>query len=287
MNVLIGTPTYADKLTPETAASVAALRFDGDWEWRVIDHNPFPAPDGRNVVASYQYLRNVVLAGAWDALLTVEHDMVLPVDALEKLAALDVPVAYGVYLFRHGAKVLSAWEYSGDRNLGESLSLQTRNQTKVKLGEPMRVSGCGFGCTLIRRNVVERFPFHDGVDEGQSPDIPFSKDCLSHNVEQWAHFGVLCGHVEGEQILWPFAGQLGPTMKVLARQNVTVSINRQSVRLETGNEYDLPLMLAGELERAGYVTGSPYAHAQETGGAATQPKKRSKPAKQPALAHGD
>jgi hypothetical protein len=275
MNVLIGTPTYADKLAPETVQAVGALGA----EWKVIDHNPFPAPDIRNVVAAYQHIREIVLAGDYDALLTVEHDMVPPPDALEKLWALNVPVAYGVYLLRHGTKVLSAWEYNGDRTLGESLSLHPRRLPDVKAGEPMRVSGVGFGCTLIRREVLERFPFHDGGDEGQSPDVPFSKDCLSHNMEQWAHFGVLCGHKESGQILWPFAGQLGPTMKVVARQSVTVSINRKSTRLTEGGEYDLPDELANDLMRAGYVTGSADTNAQAPGGAGTQPKKRSKPPK--------
>jgi hypothetical protein len=278
MNVLIGTPTYADKLRPETVTAVRAMNGAGQWE--VIDHNPYPAPDLRNVVASYQHLRDVFLAGNWDALLTVEHDMVPPVDALDKLVALDVPVAYGVYLLRHGTKMLNAWEYNGTRALGESLSLHPRRMPDITTGKPIRVSGVGFGCTLIRRDIVERFPFHDGAATGATaPDVPFARDCISHNVEQWAHFGVLCGHVEDGQILWPSVSGLGQTMKVVAAQNVTVSVNRQSVRLEVGNEYDLPVDLASELERAGYVTGSPDAHAQASEGAGTKPQKRSKPAK--------
>lgn len=263
MRVLVATPTYGDGPRVETGRSIEAQTLRGNLEWLVVRENPYPAPDVRNVVAAYQKIREIFLAGSWDALLTVEHDMVLPGFALERLWELQKPVAYGVYMLRHGAKVLNAWEYVGDRNVGESLTLALYNHRGHRLlgrnapgfmGQPVRVSGVGFGCTLMRREVVERFPFHDGAATGSTaPDLPFAQDCLRAGVEQWAHFGVLCGHWEDGRVLWPFEEDMQPIRKVIAQQNVTVSVNRQSVAMTAGQEYEIPEILAGELARAGYV----------------------------------
>lgn len=284
MRVLIATPTYGGGPCPETCASVAALDGAG-WEWRQYRANAYPAPDKRNVLAQYQAIRDDFLGGTWDALLTVEHDMVLPADTLAKLPAANAPVVYGVYLLRHGSLVLNAWEYNGDRNLGESLTLRRRS---VSPGAVVRVSGVGFGCTLMRRDVVERLPFHDGGDEGQSPDIPFARDCLRAGVTQMAHFGVLCGHVDGDpvspthgRVLWPFEDDRMAERKVTAAQTVTVNVGGASLRLEAGQEYTIPADVAAELARAGYVRvldapGSDHTDVQAAADAGAQPRKPAK-----------
>lgn len=253
-SVLIVTPTYSDAMSQETRDSVGALRFDGRREWAILTENPFPPPDIRNVVAQYQHARTLFLAGDYDALLTVEHDMIPPPDGLKQLWSLDVPVAYGVYLLRHGTKVLNALEYIGDRALGDSLSLRRAKLRAARASGAVRVSGIGFGFTLMRRAVVERFPFHDGRQTGSTaPDLPFARDCVQNGVEQWAHFGVPCGHYSDGRILWPLGGETGNMQNVIALQGVVISVNRQTMRLVTGGEYTLPGDDAAELARAGYV----------------------------------
>ena len=46
--------------------------------------------------------RSMALAGGFDALLLVENDMILPPDALLKMAAVDADVVCGLYVNRHG-----------------------------------------------------------------------------------------------------------------------------------------------------------------------------------------
>lgn len=255
MNVLIATPTYGRLLRPKTRAAIEAQQFAGTSEWRVYRHNPYPAPSMRNVLAQYQDIRDVFLAGPWDALLTVEHDMIPPVNALQMLWDADKPVVYGVYLLRHGVKVLNAYEYIGNGAMGESWSLRRDKQTYTGLA---RVSGVGFGCTLIRRNVIEAIPFRAGNAESEAwtPDVPFAMDCVRAGIEQWAHFDVLCGHWEDGAIIMPFVDDSTALRTVIMRQTMNVSVAGSSVKLQQGKSYKLPADVGLDLIRAGYAHGT-------------------------------
>lgn len=251
MKVLAFTPTYGDALRPETAASIVGQRWVGEVVWVVGRYNPHPSPDLRNVFEQYRQGREVALAGGYDALWTVEHDMVLPPDALQKLWDVNAPVAYGVYMLRHGSNVLNAWEHAAGRNLGMSLSLYPERLEQAKRRGIVEVSGVGFGCTLIRRAVLESIPFRPD-DKAKAPDIPFATDCLRAGIRQVAHFGVACGHVHEGKVL-TMSDDSGRMVEAVALQDVTINVRGQTVRLVQGVSYAMPADEAGELVRAGYV----------------------------------
>ncbi len=262
--LLVFTPTYGDALRPETVASVNAQQFDGSLTHEISYHNPYPIGDMRNVTAQYQRARDLLLAGDYDALLTVEHDMVLPPDAAQRLWDTDAPVVYGVYMLRHGSNVLNLWRYTGGRNLGMSLSLYPDELRRARRAKTWRVSGVGFGCTLIRREVLERIPFRQDPS-GNAPDIPFALDCLQRGVVAVGRFDVACGHIEGGKVLKPYVNG-GIVARAYALQDVTVNVEGESRRLVKDRYYTLPLPVAGELARAGYVrlTNMPDPASRET-----------------------
>ena len=257
-NVLIFCPTYEelgrDMVRPDTLDSIKALKWDGKSTFVLSKVNPYS--DGKlNILHQYQHARNLLLAGDYDALFTVEHDMIIPPDALMKLWAADAPVAYGVYLLRHGSYVLNAWRLEGTRYVGQTYTMLPKQLKKdLEHGEIRAVSGVGFGCTLIRRAVLERFEIHPAENNGHPvPDVPLAVDCVRAGIKQVAHFGVVCGHIEpGGNILWP-GDEAGHMTKVLALQSVNAPVNEVVTRLVEGKEYDLPEYDAEELARAGYV----------------------------------
>jgi hypothetical protein len=56
-----------------------------------------PINDGRlDILERYNRTRDIFLQGDWEALLTVESDMVLPPDAVTRLLDCDADVAYGL-----------------------------------------------------------------------------------------------------------------------------------------------------------------------------------------------
>lgn len=252
MRLLVYTPTTEDGPAAACGLSIRGQQYSGKWKWVVDADDPFPIPDHRNVLAKYRRAQAMALAGGYDALVTVEHDMVLPVDALARLAGVAAGVVFGVYVLRHGSNVVNAWRYEGDRNLGMSLSLYPHELRRLReQGVAVRVSGVGWGCTLIRREVLAAAPLDDGGGECPAGDLPFAQWCLRAGVRMMAHFGVCCGHVEEGRVLE--VGESIELVKCEGLQRVNVAIDGASVALVAGGLYALPAGDVAELERAGYV----------------------------------
>lgn len=263
--VMVFTPTWIQAnglmaIRPETRASVKGQQLDeervSELVWEIGLHNPYPGENHRNVLAQYVRGRQTFLESNCDALLTFEHDMTMPARAVQALwQALEggAGVAYAPYLLRHGSWVLNTWEYIGDHALGESLSLYPETLASAREAGVVRVCGCGFGCTMMRREVVERFPFRDGGGNQFSPDIPFAYDALYAGVVSVGVMDVACDHFDGGLRLKPFGGATSDTIEVEAMQAVWVLDGRQSRKLEVGERYQLGRTLASDLLRAGYV----------------------------------
>jgi hypothetical protein len=251
VKVLVFTGTFGDGPHPETIASVQALEFEGQFRHEVSFHNPWPGYDLRNVTAQMNRGRTLALDGGYDAMLAVEHDMRIPPEALQALWDTGAPVAYGVYVFRQAPTIINACERypQGSINMGESLSLRSTRAAKRR-PRVVEISGVGFGCTLIRREVLERIEFRDS--EGGGCDIPFAQDCLKAGIKQVADMSVLCGHWDGQRWLEPFMASRRVLVRAL--QDVTVRSGIESVRLIAGGKYELVEDDAREHARAGYVT---------------------------------
>lgn len=259
MNVLIFTPTWKEAdgslaIHPECMESIRANRksFSGMTDWVIGLENPYPYPDARNVVAQYQRAQAEFLAGAWDALLTVEHDNVLPdAGSLQRMVDTEGDVVYAPYMLRHNAWVISTWQYCGDRNLGMSLTHYPDELERYRKAGVGRVSGVGHGCTLFRRNVLEAIPFRSDMGGTQSPDVPFAEDALRAGFVSMGRFDVPVAHWDnGERLeVW----WVKPAMKYRAVETVNAMVDGVFMRLVAGESYDLTHQQAADLTRAGYV----------------------------------
>lgn len=252
-NVLVFTPTYSDLLRSETIQSVAGQDFAGTFTHEISRHNP-TVDAGLNVWAQYRRGRDLTLDSGYDAMLTVEHDMWLPPDALQRLYETDAPVVYGVYLFRHKTYMINAYRYENDRNIGMSLMQYPQELGLAREAKAWKVSGVAFGCTLIRRQVLEEYAF-DVNPRHRYPDMDFAKWCVRNNVLQMARLDVECMHYCPEDDRWLEIGrhELGQLVTVKALQNVKARVVDRIVRLEAGNEYELPVGSVHDLQRAGFV----------------------------------
>jgi hypothetical protein len=157
------------------------------------------------VTAKYQHAQRLFLAGDYDAMLTVEYDNIVPVDALQKLSRVDADVAYGLYCARHNSRWLAfikIWDSSG---ITYSLDEAT---TKAAWGKVIDSVGVGFGCTLIHRHVLEAIPFRRVAGHPCCNDWFFALDCIAAGYRQKHDTSVLVGHVRNDAprvVIWPIA----------------------------------------------------------------------------------
>lgn len=208
--VQIFTPVY--RLEPETVAAVLAMQWDGPLSWVFQRDNPASGDDYMaghvNILHQYQQGRQRFLNGNDDALLVIESDIIPPPDTLQKLAALDTDVAYGVYRFRKSAIINIFERYPGQpKNEGESLTLHPLKLKAAREAGVTVCSGAGLGVALIKRHVLEAFPFRTVEGDGGHCDTYFNRDVLQNGYTQMADMSVLCGHKDTDgSIIWPFTG---------------------------------------------------------------------------------
>lgn len=200
MRVLIFTPL--SRRHPPALESIAAIEWDGpvDWLWLSAGDEP-GAHRYDNVTRKYQAARLFALEHNYDAMLTVEDDIIVPPTALKSLVALGAAVAYGLTVWRHPPHRWSAvLELGPDHHV--SLD-QFPNHAAKSWGTALEVAGCGLFCTLIRREVLEQLDFHR---EGEPCcDWDFALDLARLGIRQVANLSVVCGHIleDGQRAAWP------------------------------------------------------------------------------------
>src|SRR5205823_5587208 len=103
--------------------------------------------DGRDVICDkYNAARDRMLSGDYDAMLTVESDMIIPEDALQKLWDTGADVAYAPYVFRRLPWHWSAYSVLLDDKLAGYPLSNVPERAKLDWGSVVDVDGIGLGC---------------------------------------------------------------------------------------------------------------------------------------------
>lgn len=204
MKVLLGVPQYPTEphIYPATQASIDALEAAWDGHLDIgyyVDDDP-KLSMRENLVAKHNAMRQMVLSHDHDALLMVEADMIIPPDALTKLAALEADVAYSLYCSRHSGMWLCF------PTVGDKAAALNANpaQAKALWGQVITSEGAGFGCTLIRRRVLEAIEFRVDKRRKQHDDWLFALDAKAAGFTSKHDLSVVCGHIiHAGGVMWP------------------------------------------------------------------------------------
>lgn len=221
-NVLCVTPH--NRLEPDTLQAIFTQTYAGSIDHHLTRHNPELVP-GMNIVAAYQRLRALFLAGPYTDLWIVENDIIPPPDALEKLLAVEADMVYGVYCFRRGTPVVNVMRHDTTDPLTNEAGYW---RAAFEAGRVVECAGLGFGCTLIRRPVLERFEMRTRIGGGDT-DTELARDVKAAGLVQRAHLGVVCGHIRpNHETLWPtakppFYRKVGVAVPQLVRVRAVVS----------------------------------------------------------------
>jgi hypothetical protein len=145
--------------------------------------------------------RNMALEGKYEALFSLDDDMLIPPMALHDLLAVGADVAYGLAVWRNAPH---QWTAVLSLKWGDIDTLDLHPDSARRLwGVPLETMGCGFHCTLIRRPVLEEIAFYR--DGPGAADWGLAFDAREKGFTQVTHTGVVCGHCEPitDEIYWP------------------------------------------------------------------------------------
>jgi hypothetical protein len=270
MKILLYCPTYTKDdgelaLHPETQESINNLIIPEDvtLDIEIDAYNPLPITgisktDHENTLLKYRKARQKVLSEGYDALLTIEHDMIIPEDALVKMLNTDAVVVYGLYLFRHINPILNALRAVKAQWADMSLSFFPEIVEKAANQGWIECSGAGYGCTLIHRQALERLDFHRTENGHPCSDMPFATDCLREGFKQICRFDVLCGHIKPDgEVLWPsLKGEdyMNENIKIYVFRSFNANIDGRTQHFEEGEESEIPKKYADDFIRAGFIT---------------------------------
>jgi len=269
VKILLFCPTY--KLASgelavhkETLESIEKLTIpDGvELEVEISTNNPNKITgnskqDHENTLYQYRYARQRILSGDYDYLFTVEHDMIIPEDALTKMLATDADVIYGLYLLRHFKSVLNALRSVNSRWPDASLTMFPEIVKKAKSQGWIEVSGVGFGCTLIKRRVLEKLDMRRSEIGGHPcPDMPLAADCMRNGFKQICRFDVICGHIKPDgDVLIPFerGENMSKSIKIYVMREFVANIGGKSVPYKEGATAEMPEEYVDDYMRCGFI----------------------------------
>lgn len=259
MKILLFVPTYRKDgklaLLPETRYALDMLDH-GDHdvtEWVSVDEIPSRKD---NIFNQYQRAWKRANEEDFDAILTVEHDMIPPPDALVKLVEIEAGMVHGIYLFRESGYLNALSLNSTSAYFDRSLDNYKDERARAFSAGVWDVAGTGFGCTLIRREVFSKITLKKPRGSG-FPDIPLSVDCVNAGIRQVARFDVACGHIRQDGfILWPNAdgtGWVPYLLKVKIKSDFVGIVKDKRVHFTKGEIREVPGELVGGWAMLGLV----------------------------------
>lgn len=204
----------AYQLNERTIRTVHTQDWDDPDGWNVLTMWGNDIRLGENrfnaVTRKYRELQRVFLASGADVLLTVEQDMILPSNAISRLASLiddGADIAYGAYVWRYKEQ---HWWNAHPKIEEDSAGVpwfwsltQYQSEARRLWGLPVQVQGLGLGCTMLSRHAMTRLEFRQGRDD-HCCDTTLALDAKKEGLIQIADLGVICGHyIDSTASIWP------------------------------------------------------------------------------------
>lgn len=186
--ILIAIPT-ARNIEPETFKSIYDLKIPEGYEATFQYFYGYNIDQVRNLIADW------VVKG-FDYLFSVDSDISFPPNTLERLLAHDKDVVSGLYIQRKpGLHILEIYEPN------ENGGVVNMPYPKLKGRNLVEVAGCGFGCALVKAEVLReigypQFKYYSAIEHRNtvSEDVDFCKKARDKGFKIWADPNVLCNH---------------------------------------------------------------------------------------------
>ena len=164
-------------------------------------------PEGYEVTFQYFWgyqvdqVRNLIvdwsMRNGFDYLFSVDSDIAFAPDTLAKLLAHDKDIVSGLYIQRipgtHTVEVMRKNAFGGVTHV---------DYADIKGQGLVPIDGCGFGCVLIKTEVLKAIPYphflyHSAIDHANtvSEDVHFCNQARDRGFTLWADTSILCDHI--------------------------------------------------------------------------------------------
>ena len=181
--ILIAVPTNK-YIEPETMKSIYDLEIPHGYRTEFQFFYGYQIDQIRNLIAHW--------AVNYDYLFAVDSDIVFKSDTLKKLLAHDRDVVSGLYIQRKpGKHILEVY-----RNGNNIPYREIKNRGLVE------IDGCGFGCVLVKSNVLRdvgypQFVYRSAIDHANtlSEDVYFCSRAKEKGFRIFADTSILCEHI--------------------------------------------------------------------------------------------
>lgn len=151
-------------------------------------------------------VRNEIAEAAidgYDYLFSVDSDLIFPSYTLSRMLAHNKPIVSGLYIQRiHGSHTLEVYESTPTGGVSHI------PYGKIKGKGLVEIKACGFGCALIKTEVIKAvghpyFVYHSALDHKNtvSEDVDFCRKATAKGFSMWADTTIQCQHIGSYQFV--------------------------------------------------------------------------------------
>jgi len=186
--ILIAVPTNR-YIEPETFKSIYDLTIPNGYKTEFQFFYGYQIDQIRNLIAEW--------GKRYDYLFCVDSDIKLPKNALFNLIQANKDIVTGLYIQRiPNSHTLELYK---DNTAG---GMNNIPYNEIKSLPLVPVDGCGFGCVLIKGEVIRALPYPHFVYKSAldhrytfSEDVYFCRKAKEHGFEIWADTTIKCEHI--------------------------------------------------------------------------------------------
>lgn len=189
IQILLAIPT-AKNVETSTFQSIYNLDIPKNVEINLQFFYGYNVDQVRNLISDFTIKNN------FDYVFCVDSDIVLPKDALVKLLNQNKDIISGIYKQRF------LNEDRPEIYLNKNGYIERATMEDIKENKILEVSSCGFGCTLISKNLLYRigypqFEYHSSIDfkDTISEDTDFCIKANKCGTNIYVDTSIRCGHI--------------------------------------------------------------------------------------------
>jgi glycosyltransferase involved in cell wall biosynthesis len=168
-------------------------------------------PRGQNsrqaLCNAQNWAREKVLSEGYDYLMFIESDIIPTPDAISRLISYELPVVGATYYLKDHQQNLEVpciffTEYKPEVD-ANGTRLITLQEVPGFLNTGLRqVHGMGLGCTVFRRDIIERFSFwHDERFDNKHSDVYYYMDLHNNKIPVYVDTNFIVKHYPSD---WAF-----------------------------------------------------------------------------------